>query len=167
VTGAVLALLASAVLAPELRLQHWLNGPPLEMAGLRGRVVVLRWWTDRCSLCESAAPTLRALHERHAGQGLVVLGIYHPKPQGASLADARRRAEAGAARLGFEFPIAIDRDWRALDRWWLHGRERAATSVTFVVDRRGVIRHVHPGGAYDRESVSELERTVAELLAEE
>lgn len=166
--------------APPLRLQHWLDGPAIEMDELRGRVVLLRWWTDRCPLCEASAPALRALHERFGPEGLVVIGVFHPKPK-ASLKEARERAKAGAARFGFEFPVALDHDWQALARWWLDGRSRAATSITLLIDRQGVIRYVHPGGEYHRggggphmadhtschEALDELERRIAELLAVE
>jgi len=46
----------------------------------------------------------------------------------------------------FRFPVAVDSDWQTLKRWWLDGPERSWTSVSFLIDRRGVIRHVHRGG---------------------
>jgi hypothetical protein len=46
----------------------------------------------------------------------------------------------------FRFPVAVDRDWRTLKRWWLDGHDRPYTSVSMLVDQDGVIRHVHPGG---------------------
>ena len=132
--------------APVLALP-WATVAPHEMADLRGRVVLVRWWTDTCPFCATSAPALVDWHERYADRGLVVLGVFHPKPRGdASLERARR----GAARLGFDFPIAVDADWAALRRWWLDTNPTGWTSVTFVVDRRGVIRHVHPGGEYHR-----------------
>jgi hypothetical protein len=48
----------------------------------------------------------------------------------------------------FTFPIALDADWKALNRWWLADRPQSWTSVTFLIDREGVIRYVHPGGEY-------------------
>ena len=51
-----------------------------------------------------------------------------------------------ARGYGFQFPVAIDRDWRTLRRWWLDGQHRDFTSVSFLIDQRGVIRYVHPGG---------------------
>ena len=57
-------------------------------------------------------------------------------------------AVRGWARdYGFHFPVAIDRDWRTLHRWWLDGHDRGFTSVSFLIDGRGVIRYVHPGGS--------------------
>jgi peroxiredoxin len=45
----------------------------------------------------------------------------------------------------FRFPVAVDRDWQTFKRWWLDGHERSWTGVSFLIDRRGVIRHVHGG----------------------
>jgi hypothetical protein len=47
---------------------------------------------------------------------------------------------------GFKFPVAVDRDWRTVKRWWLDGQRRDFTSVSFLLDGRGVIRFIHPGG---------------------
>jgi hypothetical protein len=72
-----------------------------------------------------------------------VVGVYHHKrPEPLDVAAVR-----GWARdYGFRFPVAVDRDWRTLRRWWLDGHHRDFTSVSFLIDRGGVIRYVHPGG---------------------
>lgn len=64
-----------------------------------------------------------------------------------------RRAYVVAQRdpVGIEFPVAVDADW-TLRSWWLDGRERVFTSVTFVLDREGVVRQVHRGGEIARGS---------------
>ncbi|HYM09576.1 MAG TPA: redoxin family protein [Bryobacterales bacterium] len=131
--------------APPLHLQHWLNSPPLEIASLRGKVVLLRWWTDTCSLCAATAPALREMEQKYGPRGFVVIGVFHPKAAGDRSLDRARRA---AQQLGFTFPVALDADWSALRRWWLDAGERDYTSVSFLVDKRGVIRYVQPGGEY-------------------
>src|SRR5258708_15292922 len=65
--------------APPLELRHWLNSKPLEMSDLRGKVVLLRWWTQGCPLCVATAPALRKLQAEYGRRGLQVVGIYHPK----------------------------------------------------------------------------------------
>ena len=55
--------------------------------------------------------------------------------------------EKAANEKQFTFPVALDADWSALKRWWLN-RDRDFTSVSFLVDRNGVIRYVHPGGEF-------------------
>jgi peroxiredoxin len=131
--------------APEFTGLAWLGGHPLTVAGLRGKVVLIRFWTDGCPYCTHTAPALNGLHRRYAPAGLTVIGIYHPKPPGhrpeAMIADAARR-------LGFQFPVAIDASWDTLRRWWLDRGDRPWTSVSFLLDRQGRIRFVHPGGEY-------------------
>jgi len=160
--------------APTLNLAHWINSKPLEIAHLQGKVLLLRWWTDTCELCAATAPSLRKLQEEYGAKGFQVIGIFHPKPAGDwSLA----RVERGAARYRFTFPIADDGDWQALKRWWLHGAHREYTSVSFIVDKHGVIRYVHPGGEYHESPGSPahetcdadfktIEKTIASLLDE-
>jgi peroxiredoxin len=151
---------------PEWTVSHWRNGPPVTLAELRGRVVLVRWWTaPHCPYCRASAPALNALHEKYRGRGLVVLGFYHHKS--ATPLDPRSVA-TWAEELGFEFPLAIDDDWRTLRRWWLDEVPAGWTSVTFLLDRRGVVRHVHPGGQYvagDPDHAALVAR-IEELLAE-
>jgi peroxiredoxin len=131
--------------APPLGQLAWVQGRVTDQ-DLRGKVVLVRWWTDGCSLCRNTAPALNRLHAGYGGRGLVVLGIYHPKPSPGPRDPARIRA--AAKQLGFRFPVAVDERWTALRRWWLDGRDRSFTSVSFLVDRSGRIRYVHPGGEY-------------------
>jgi peroxiredoxin len=130
--------------APDWTLSDWIGSPALSLAGLRGKVVLLRWFTDTsCPYCSLTAPALNQLHRDYAGRGLVVIGVYHHKRSDALDLTAVR----GWARdYAFQFPVAVDRDWRTLRSWWLDGHRRAFTSVSFLIDRHGVIRQIHPGG---------------------
>ena len=157
--------------ARPLTFERWARGGPLELKSLRGRVVLLRWWTDGCPYCGGSLPALERLREQHARDGLVVIGVYHPKPRGP-----RRDADivAAAKRLGFHGPIAVDERWSTLARWWLDGHpERGFTSVSFLIDRGGRVRWVHrggelhPGAAGDACDMAwrDLERTLPKVLA--
>jgi len=152
--------------APELPLDAWLHSPPLKWKDLRGQVVLLRWWTDAgCPYCTTTAPSLRQLQESYGERGLRVIGVFHPKPAGDRSVERARRA---AERFGFAFPIALDPDWNTLRRWWLDGTPRQWTSVSFLVDKKGIIRYVHPGGEFrpgDRD-YREIEKTILRLLAD-
>jgi peroxiredoxin len=130
--------------APPLALKDWLNSNPLEMGDLRGKVVLLRWWTEGCPYCVATAPALVSLERTNESRGLQVIGVFHPKPPGKWTMDALRRA---AQEKHFTFPIAVDGDWTALNRWWLT-KDRDFTSVSFLVDRSGIIRYVHAGGEF-------------------
>jgi peroxiredoxin len=106
----------------------------------------VRWWTSGCPYCEATAPALREFDRAYRGRGLQVIGFYHHKgdePLDLSVVDRT------ASTYGFTFPVAVDPEWRTLERWWqVRARARPFTSVSFVLDRRGTIRHVHPGGSY-------------------
>ena len=132
--------------APAWSFERWIRTAPLSLDALRGKVVLIRWWTDGCHYCAATLPGLEALRTRYADRGLVVVGAYHPKPP-RDVSD--RKILAFADKLGFEGPIAVDREWSTLDRYWLAGHpERDWTSVSFLIDREGVIRWLHGGGAY-------------------
>ena len=131
---------------PEWEIREWLNSDRLTLAALRGKVVLVRWWTGpQCDFCTTSADALNGFWKEHRERGLVVVGMYHHK---ADTPLTREHVEAQARRLGFEFPIGIDQNWSALRRWWLAKEERGWTSVTFLLDREGIVRHVHAGGAY-------------------
>jgi len=138
--------------APPLQLEHWVNSPPLEMSTLRGKVVLIRWWTEGCPFCVATAPALREFDRKYASRGLRVIGIFHPKPPGDWSVD---RMRAAGARLGLTFPLALDADWTALNRWWPDLEKRGWTSVSFLVDKRGIIRYLHPGGEYHDSDASD------------
>jgi len=159
--------------APAWTFTRWI-GAPHSLAELRGKVVLVRWWTEGCHFCANTLPELEALRHRLGPDGLVVIGVFHPKPP-REVSD--KHIVALAKRLGFEGPIAVDRDWATLNRYWLDGHpERGWTSVSFLIDRQGVIRWVHGGGEYHRSSdpaharcdlqYRELEQTLATVLAE-
>lgn len=124
---------------------QWFNSSPLTLDGLRGKVVLVRWFTDpSCPFCTGTAPALRALDEKYRAKGLAVIGMYHHK-QDAPL-DAEN-VNDWIKQYGYKFPVAIDKDWSTLNRWWLDGHpQRGWTSVSFLLDKTGVIRRVHLGG---------------------
>jgi thiol-disulfide isomerase/thioredoxin len=152
---------------PEWGAAHWLNSKPLTLSGLRGKVVLVRWWTaPGCPYCAATAPALNEFHARYKDQGLVVVGFYHHKTDTPLDPAAVKRS---AKELGFRFPVAVDPGWKTLRRWWLEGTDRRWTSVSFLIDRKGVVRHVHPGGQYakgDRD-YDALKTKIEELLKEE
>jgi thiol-disulfide isomerase/thioredoxin len=152
--------------APPWQVSQWFNSPPLTMDGLRGKVVFVRWFTaPDCPFCSASAPALRELDEKYRARGLVVVGMYHHKrEEPLDPADV-----AGwAKQYGYDFPVAIDDGWKTLNSYWLSGHTRDFTSVSFLVDRHGVIRRVHPGGTIDAKSqeLRDIEADVEKLLAE-
>ena len=151
---------------PEWTTEEWLNTPPLTLRGLRGRVVLVRWFMGTsCPMCSATAPSLSKLHAEYGAKGLTVVGMYHHK-EDAALKPGEYAAFARS--FGFAFPVARDPEWTTLKSWWLAGHERDFTSVSFLLDRRGLVRGIHPGGRYapgdpDYEAVR---RGIEKLLAE-
>jgi peroxiredoxin len=151
---------------PEWQVQDWLNSPPLKLEELRGKVVLVRWWTaPECPYCRATAPALNEFYSKYHEAGLEVVGFYHHKGAGPVKVPMVKEYSDG---FGFKFPVAIDPEWRTLHQWWLDRGAHDFTSVSFLIDRKGVIRHIHPGGEYvkgDKDYAAMKERIEA-LLAE-
>ena len=151
--------------APEWGTLEWMNSQPLKLSELADKVVLIRWWTETCPFCARSAPALNEFHDTFKDKGLVVIGLYHPKPPGPRRQSALEKA---VKRLGFEFPIALDMDWRTLRGYWLAKGRHRWTSVSFLIDKRGNIRYIHPGGEYykgEDETRTEAQRDYDELKA--
>ena len=118
-------------------------GPRVALRGPgAARATLVRWWTDHCPFCVGSLPAIEGWRVRYASRGFATLGVYHPKPPHA-VRDADVAAAAQA--IGYHGPVAVDEDWAALHRVWLDTGQRAATSVSLLLDRDGVVRFVHPG----------------------
>ena len=160
--------------APAFQFDRWLRSKPMTLRDLRGKVVLIRWWTEGCHFCRSTLPVIERLRSRESANGLVVIGVFHPKPP-RPVSD--RHILPVADQLGYGGPVAVDATWKTLDRYWLDGNpERGWTSVSFLIDRNGVIRWVHGGGEYHPSDdpahqrcdleYRGLEKTLAQVLAE-
>jgi peroxiredoxin len=165
------ALLGKA--PPPLPALRWLDGKARSLRSLAGQVTVIRNFTDGCPFCATTVPALEQIHRDLRGKGVVVLGVYHPKPPRAV---TNAEAEGHARALGATFPVAVDPDWALVKSWWLGKASNQWTSVTWVLDKKGHLRYIHPGGEYHagggadhaqcRADEQELRATLARLLAE-
>ncbi|HKJ23683.1 MAG TPA: redoxin domain-containing protein [Myxococcota bacterium] len=140
--------------APEIHADAWINGEPGTMADLRGRVVLVEFFTFACGNCQNVEPHLKRWHARYADQGLVTVAVHTPE-----LAFERDVAKLRAyvTEHGIEYPVAVDggyTTWRRFRNW--------AWPTIYLVGKQGRIRHVRVGeGGYD-----ETEATIRALLAE-
>jgi thiol-disulfide isomerase/thioredoxin len=105
-------------------------------------VTLYRWWTDGCPFCKASLPGIESLRKQYGDKGLKVVAVYHPKPAREVKDQAVLKA---ADRIGYRGAIAVDEDWSVLKRLYLDTGQREATSASFLVDAKGVIRFVHPG----------------------
>ena len=132
---------------------EWLNSPSLTTAGLRGKVVLIDFWTYTCVNWRRTLPYVRAWAERYKDRGLVVIGVHTPEFDIEKDFESIRHA---ASQMRISYPIAIDSDyriWRAFNNeYW---------PALYIVDAQGHIRHHQFGeGGYEQ---SEL--IIRQLLA--
>ncbi len=125
---------------------EWENSKPLRLHDLRGRVVMVRFWTDTCDYCAASMPAMQRLADEFRTKEVTFVGLYHSKPLGSER--PWKTVLARANDLGVKFPIAYDHSWKTLSQWWLEGRRRAATSASFIIARDGTIAYVHPGPVF-------------------
>ena len=143
--------------APEIRPSStWLNtDSPLKLSSLRGKVVLVDFWAFDCDPCKETVPHVRALYEKYAKEGLVVIGVHTPRTddekQVAKLKDAVKR-------MGIRYPVVVDgnqkifADYRC-DLW----------PTQFVIDKKGFILLSHGGvGRYE-----EIEQAIQTALKEQ
>lgn len=137
--------------------QRWFNtagGRPLSMADLRGRVVLIDFWTYTCINCLRTLPHLKAWDERYRSRGLTIVGVHTPE---FPFEKDAGNVEAAIAREGIRYPVVQDNDFGTWDaygnRYW---------PAKYLIDARGHVRYAHFGeGAYERS-----EAVIRALLAD-
>jgi len=132
----------------------WLNTTPLDAAQLRGKVVLVDFWTYTCINWRRTAPYVRAWADKYRDKGLVVVGVHTPE---FSFEHDLANVARAVKDIGVSYPVAVDSDyriWRAYDnQYWPN---------VFLVDAKGRMRYTYPGeGEYDR-----TERMIQQLLSE-
>jgi cytochrome c biogenesis protein CcdA/thiol-disulfide isomerase/thioredoxin len=141
-------------LPPLTGATDWLNSPPLTDEALKGKVVLVDFWTYSCINCLRSIPYVRAWADKYRDQGLVVIGVHTPEFAFERSVDNIRSA---VEKLNITYPVAVDNNyaiWRAFDNeyWPAH----------YFIDAKGRIRFHHFGeGEYDQS-----ERVIQQLLAE-
>jgi cytochrome c biogenesis protein CcdA/thiol-disulfide isomerase/thioredoxin len=144
--------------APEFTdTEQWFNTPgdkPLTMKGLRGKVVLIDFWTYSCINCIRTLPYLNAWNKRYAKDGLVIVGVHTPE---FPFEREASNVEEAIKNEGIEYPVVQDNEsgtWNAYDNlYW---------PAEYFVDAKGEVRYAHFGeGEYE-----EKEQVIRELLAE-
>ncbi len=140
--------------APDIQgITAWINSAPLTTERLRGKVVLVDFWTYSCINCLRTLPYLKSWDERYRSKGLVILGVHSPE---FAFEHSLGNVRAAVKRLGIRYPVALDNDfatWTAYqNQYW---------PADYLVDRTGRIRNVHFGeGDY-----AKTEREIRRLLA--
>jgi cytochrome c biogenesis protein CcdA/thiol-disulfide isomerase/thioredoxin len=148
------ALAETATMPPLAGATLWLNSPPLNNEMLRGKVVLVDFWTYSCINCLRTLPYLKAWNEKYRAQGLVIIGVHTPE---FAFEKDQHNVEQAIRDLGITYPVAMDNQyaiWNAFsNQYW---------PAHYLIDAQGRIRHQHFGeGAYQ-----ETEQMIQTLLKE-
>jgi thiol-disulfide isomerase/thioredoxin len=145
---------SESIAAPELAMGDWINSEPLNLKDLRGRVVLIEFWTFGCYNCRNTLPYIKDWDARYRANGFTVIGVHSPEFDDERKLEHLRRE---IASLGIMYPVVTDNDYQT---WKAYNVE--AWPTTFLLDKQGRIRWRHVGeGGY-----SEAERLIQKLLAE-
>ncbi|SEN57012.1 Thiol-disulfide isomerase or thioredoxin [Duganella sp. CF517] len=158
-TAAFTATATAAVVAPTTApeftgIQQWLNSAPLTIGQLRGKVVLVDFWTYTCINCIRTLPYVTSWHEKYKDQGLVVVGVHTPEYPFERSTD---NVKSAIKRFGIAYPVAQDNKyatWSAYNnQYW---------PAVYLIDKQGKVVYQHFGeGAY-----AATEAKIRTLLAE-
>jgi thiol-disulfide isomerase/thioredoxin len=139
--------------APDFSgISHWFNSTPLNIVDLRGKVVLVDFWTYGCVNCVNTLPHVTELYAKYKDRGLVVVGVHTPE---FPFERSASNVQAALKRHGITYPVAQDNEsqtWNAYrNQYW---------PAQYIVDRSGKIVFRHDGeGQYEQ-----MDRTIARLL---
>lgn len=142
-------------IAPALQTGEWLNTDPLTLESLRGKVVIVDFWTYSCINCIRTLPVLNKWHTEYEDDGLVIIGVHAPE---FSFERKPENVQKAIDQYDIQYPVALDNNfatWRAYkNRYW---------PAKYFIDKNGNVRHTHFGEGEYKES----ENVIRQLLAEE
>ncbi len=142
--------------APSIRgIDSWFNtdgDQPVDLADLRGQVVLVDFWAYSCINCQRSTPHINAWYDAYRDAGLEVIGVHSPE---YAFEKERQNVIDGAEALGIEYPVAID---NSLSTWTNY--RNAYWPARYLIDAEGTVRNVHFGEGQYREG----EQMIRELL---
>jgi thiol-disulfide isomerase/thioredoxin len=143
-----------APLAPDFQgIDRWINSEPLTMSQLRGKVVLVEFWTYSCINCIRVMPHVSQWHERYKEQGLVVVGVHTPENEFEKLPE---NVLSAVQRFGIEYPVAEDNGYQTWNAYNNH-----FWPALYLIDREGRVAYHHFGeGEY-----AQTEARIQQLLA--
>ena len=154
-TAVQAAPLKASYPAPEITgIQKWLNSEPLTLQQLKGKVVLIDFWTYTCINCIRTLPYVKSWHEKYKNQGLVVIGVHTPE---YPFERSTGKVMDALKRFDIKYPVAQDNDyatWEAYrNRYW---------PATYLINKKGQVVYSHYGeGRYE-----ETEAAIRAQLAE-
>jgi len=138
--------------APEITSPVWINSEPKSLSSLRGKVVLMEFWTFGCFNCRNVEPQIKKWHQNYVDSGLVVIGIHSPEFAYERNIDSVKRY---VKKNAIAYSVAIDDDFaiwnRYANRYW---------PAIYLIDKQGIIRYIRVGeGGY-----TETEEMIRKLL---
>ena len=130
--------------APALHLDGaWINTPPLTLQQLRGKVILVDFWTYSCINCLRTLPHLKAWYAAYHDKGLVIIGVHTPE---FAFEHVTSNVQAAVKRLGITYPVMQDNRYKTWDNY-----ANQYWPAEYLIDRQGHVRHTHFGeGEYDQ-----------------
>jgi thiol-disulfide isomerase/thioredoxin len=144
---------AAPTQAPEFAgIAHWINSPPLTMRGLRGKVVLIDFWTYSCINCLRTLPHVTRWYDKYKDQGLVVIGVHSPE---FDFEKRTANVERAVKHFGIHYPVAQDNDMATWNAW-----NNSFWPAEYLVDKQGkVVLHHYGEGHY-----AEMENAIRKQL---
>ena len=140
--------------APEFTNDTWVNSEPLRLTELKGKVLLVEFWTFGCYNCQNVEPYVKSWHDKFKDRGLVVIGVHSPEfGHERVLKNVRNYVREHS----IQYAVAIDNDYQT----WNSYRNHYWPAI-YLIDKEGVIRYMRIGeGGYDQ-----TEKQIRDLLAE-
>lgn len=133
---------------------QWLNSPPLTSEDLRGKVVLVEFWTYDCINCQHTLPYVKAWSAKYRQDGLLVIGVHTPE---FAFEKDKGNVERAVRDLGITYPVVMDNQYEIWNAY-----KNTYWPAQYLMDAQGRLRHQHFGeGAYQ-----ETEKMIQTLLAE-
>lgn len=141
--------------APEFAgIDHWLNSPPLTMQSLRGKVVLVDFWTYGCINCFHTLPHVEAWDQQYRSKGLTIIGVHTPEfPNERSTENVKEAIR----RYGIRFPVAQDNDYAT---WNAYGNQY--WPAFYLIDKAGRIVYTHVGEGQYEQTQAWIEKLLAQ-----
>ena len=140
--------------APEIHNDTWLNSQPLHLEELRGKVVMVEFWTFGCWNCRNIEPYVKAWHKKYADQGLVVIAIHSPEFRYEHDVD---KVQNYISEHQLPYAVPIDNEFKT----WKQYKNRYWPTL-YLIDKHGTIQYIKIGeGAYEQ-TEHEIQRLLGE-----
>jgi len=140
--------------APEFAAGEWINSAPLTIRELRGKIVIVDFWTFKCRNCVNVLPDVQDWYKTYRDRGGTVVAVHSPETDAEADLDVLRRF---IADNGIEYPIVTDNTFATWNRYRVQ-----FWPSTFVIDREGIIRSFH----YGELGISSVKDDVERLLTD-